>query len=286
MAEHHVLKHHHNTDFLVEVAPGVKLHVNDYGTGKPVILIHGWPYTAAMWEYNIDALIAAGFRVIAYDRRGFGCSSKPWNGYDYDTLADDLKAIIEELKLTHVTLVGFSMGGGEVARYFSRHGGKHVVKAALISSICPYMLKTEANKNGVDQKVFDDILKSLANDRIAFLDSFGKDFFGVTPISHPISGPLLEHFNCMGAVAMPRATIECVKAFSTTDFRGEISAINVPTLIIHGDSDRTVPIAATSEEAAKKIANNKYLVYKSAPHGLFYTEREKFNVDLVNFLKE
>ncbi len=271
-------------DMFIETAPNVKLYVKDYGEGKPVILIHGWPLSNEMWEYQIDTLVQNNYRVIAYDRRGFGKSSQPWDGYDYDTLADDLKAIIEQLDLKEATLVGFSMGGGEVVRYFSRHGGKGVSKAVLIASITPFQLQTDSNPNGVPQEKYDGMAALIKEDRISFLDNFGKTFFGVSFISKPISTPLLDYYRMLCSFASPRATLECAKSFSATDFRHEMASVNVPTLIIHGDEDKTVPIEITSEIAAKLIPDNKFIVYEGAPHGLFYIEKDKLNKDLIEFL--
>ena len=271
-------------DLYIETAPNVKLYVKDYGEGKPVILIHGWPLSNEMWEYQIDTLVQNNFRVIAYDRRGFGKSSQPWDGYDYDTLTDDLKAIIEQLDLKEATLVGFSMGGGEVVRYFSRHGGKGVSKAVLIASVTPFQLQTDSNPKGVPQEKYDGMAKLIKEDRISFLDNFGKTFFGVSFISKPISTPLLDYYRMLCSFASPRATLECAKSFSSTDFRSEMASVNVPTLIIHGDEDKTVPMEITSEIAAKLIPDNKFIVYEGAPHGLFYIEKDKLNRDLIEFL--
>jgi pimeloyl-ACP methyl ester carboxylesterase len=273
-----------STDKYIVTAPNVKLYVKDYGEGKPVILIHGWPLSNEMWEYQIDALVQNNFRVITYDRRGFGKSSQPWNGYDYDTLSDDLKAIIDQLDLKEATLVGFSMGGGEVVRYFSRQGGKGVSKAVLIASVTPFQLKTDSNPDGVPQEKYDGMAEQIKDDRIGFLDSFGKTFFGVSFISKPISTPLLDYYRMLCSFASPRATLECAKSFSTTDFRREMASVNVPTLIIHGDEDKTVPIEITSEIATKLIPDNKFIVYEGAPHGLFYIEKDKLNKDLLEFL--
>ena len=272
------------TDRYIETELNVKLYLKDYGQGKPVILIHGWPLSNEMWEHQIDALVENNFRVIAYDRRGFGKSSQPWNGYDYDTLADDLKAIIDQLELDEVTLVGFSMGGGEVVRYFSRHGGKNIAKAILISSVTPHLLKTDSNPEGVPQEKYDAMAEQIKEDRISFLDGFGKTFFGVSFISKPVSTPLLDYYRMLGSLASPRATLECAKSFSTTDFSREMASINVPTLIIHGDEDKTVPIEITSEIATKLIPDNIFIIYDGAPHGLFYVEKEKLNRDLIKFL--
>jgi non-heme chloroperoxidase len=262
----------------------VKLTYADHGQGAPVILISGWPLSKEMWEYQVDDLVNSGHRVITYDRRGFGKSSQPWDGYDYDTLTDDLKAIIHHLNLEDITLVGFSMGGGEVVRYFSRYGGAHVSRIVLIGSITPFMLRTDSNPDGVPQETFDDMAQQIKEDRIKFLDEFGKTFFGVGPLSKPLSTPLLEYYRMLCSLASPRATAECAKSFSSTDFRNEMDAVNVPTLIIHGDADKNVPIDATGRQTAKMIADSTFIVYEGAPHGLFYTERERLNADLINFL--
>jgi non-heme chloroperoxidase len=262
----------------------VKIHYNDYGNGKPIILIHGWPLSGDMWEYQINNLVNSGHRVITYDRRGFGKSSRPWNGYDYDTMTDDLKKLIDKLQLKDITLVGFSMGVGEVVRYFNRYGGQGVSKVVLISAITPYMLKTASNPNGVPSEMFDEMSKRMQEDRIAFLDEFGKTFFGVNLLNKPLSTPLLEYYRMLCSFASPRATQECAKAFATTDFRNEMQAITVPTLIIHGDADKTVPIDATGRASAKAIADNTFVIYEDAPHGLFYTHRERLNMDLLQFV--
>lgn len=273
-----------HTDKYIETAQNVRLYVKDYGQGKPVILIHGWPLSNEMWEYQIEFLVQNGFRVIAYDRRGFGKSSQPWDGYDYDTLSDDLQEIIEQLELTDATLVGFSMGGGEVVRYFSRHGGKGVTKAALISSIIPFLLKTNDNPDGHPREKSETTANAIKEDRIAFIDNFGKTFFGVNIINKPLSTPLLEYYRNLCSVASPRATLKCAESFSFTDFRDELNFVKVPTLIIHGDDDKIVPIELTSKKAAEGIRESTYIVYEGAPHGLFYTERERLNNDLLNFL--
>jgi len=262
----------------------VRIYYNDYGTGKPVVLIHGWPLSNEMWEYQISDLVESGHRVIAYDRRGFGKSSKPWYGYDYDTLTDDLKSLIDQLGLEDITLIGFSMGGGEVVRYFSRHAGKGVSKVVLISSVTPFRLKNETNPDGIPQEKFDETIEKIKQDRIGFLDDFGKAFFGASTFSKPLSTPLLEYYRMLCSFASPRATQECAKAFASTDFRSEMKTVNVPTLIIHGDEDKTVDIEISAKESTKLIPNNAFLIYEGAPHGLFYTEREKLNSDLIEFI--
>ncbi|MBE8723591.1 alpha/beta fold hydrolase [Flavobacterium hungaricum] len=274
----------HNTDKYIETAKNVKLYVKDYGKGKPVILIHGWPLSNEMWEYQIEFLVQNNFRVIAYDRRGFGKSSQPWSGYDYDTLTDDLSEIITQLQLEDAALIGFSMGGGEVVRYFSRHGGKGVTKAGLISSIIPFLLKTEDNPDGHPREKSENTAASIKEDRIGFVDNFGKTFFGINIINKPISTPLLEYYRMLCSFASPHATLKCAESFSYTDFRDELHTIKVPTLIIHGNDDKIVPIDLTSKKASEAIADNTYIVYEGAPHGLFYTDRDKLNDDLLHFL--
>lgn len=263
----------------------IRVFYEDLGEGRPIVFIHGWPLSYEMWEYQVPELIKAGYRCITYDRRGFGQSSKPSSGYDYDTLTDDLKLLLDELDLIDVVLVGFSMGGGEVVRYFSKYGGERVTKAVLISSVVPSMLKTDSNPNGVPQKEFDKMAEGIKNDRIGFLDDFGKQFFGVNIINHPVSNPLLEHFRNLAAKASPIATLECAGAFSQTDFTDEMDSINVPTLIIHGDADKTVPIETAGERAARMIPNNQFVVYEGAPHGLFYTHKDRLNADLMDFIR-
>lgn len=272
------------TDKFIETAPNVKLYIKDYGTGNPVILIHGWPLSNEMWEYQIENLVANNFRVITYDRRGFGKSSQPWNGYDYETLTDDLKAIIDQLELTNITLVGFSMGGGEVVRYFSRHAGANVSKVVLVSSVIPYLAQSNDNPDGRTPEKNEATQLAIKEDRIAFLDDFGKNFFGVNFINNVISTPLLEYYRMLASFASPHATTECAKSFSKTDFRQEVLSIKVPTLIIHGNADKIVPIEISSEKTATLIADNKFIIYDDAPHGLFYTDKEKLNDDLLEFL--
>lgn len=262
----------------------VQLSYKDYGSGRPVVLIHGWPSSKDMWEYQIDDLVNAGLRVVKYDRRGFGKSDKPWDGYDYDTLTDDLHAILEELDLTDAVLVGFSMGGGEAVRYLSRYGSNgRVSKIILVSAVVPFLGQTSDNPDGVPQSVFADMMEQMKEDRINFLEDFGKKFFGVSLLSHPVSTPYLQYFRGLAEMALPRATQQCAIAFANTDFRADVEAVNVPTLIIHGDADLTVPIANSSDRTAKLIPGAIYKVYEGAPHGLFYTERKRLNQDIIDF---
>lgn len=264
--------------------PPVQIYYEDYGKGKNVVFIHGWPLSGSMWEYQVTQLPQQGMRCIAYDRRGFGKSDRPAEGYDYNTLAGDLKALLDELDLNDVTLVGFSMGGGEIAKYFSLYGGKRVSKVVLISAVVPYMLKTADNTEGVPQEVFDSMTKGMIEDRPGFMEDFNKDFFGVSLVNHPVSSAFLTNslVKCMDANVI--ATLQCAKSFSSTDFRMDVPTINVPTLIIHGDADKTVPIKATGEESAKLIPGAKFIVYEGAPHGLWYTEKDRLNQDLIDFI--
>lgn len=262
----------------------VNLFYEDWGTGKSVVFIHGWPLDHQMWEYQTRVLPAMGLRCIVYDRRGFGKSDKSWSGYDYDTFADDLKAVLDHLDLKDVTLVGFSMGGGEVVRYFSRHGGNRVSKVVLLSTIAPYMLKTDTNPDGVPEEAFDGIIKSLEKDRADFLKGLLSVFYGFKENSHLVSEALINWNLTLGMQAFPKATIDCVNAFGKTDFRSEMSSINVPALVIHGDADDIVPMKPTGDQAAQLIPNAIYKVYKGAPHGLFVIDKEKFNADLLEFV--
>ena len=269
----------------VTATDNTRLYVKDWGSGRPVSLMHGWPLSADSWDDQAMALADAGYRAIAYDRRGFGRSEQPWSGYDYNTLADDLANVIEQTGAKDATLVGFSMGGGEVARYMSRHAGKGVVKAALISSVVPFMLKTADNPDGTEPSVFDAMTQGMKEDRAKFFASFFKDFFGVSLVSHPTSVELLEWARAVSMQAGLKPTLACAKAFATTDFRPDLAAFKVPTLIIHGTDDKTVPIAASGRAAAKGIANSTLNEYEGAPHGLFATHKERFTKDLLAFVK-
>lgn len=268
----------------IETKDGVQLHVKDSGRGKPVVLVHGWPLTGDMFEYQTLALLEAGYRVITYDRRGFGQSGHPYEGYDYDTLADDLAAILDKLDIQRAALVGFSMGGGEVARYLSRHGTTRIAKAVLISSVVPYLLKDDSNPDGVDPGVFEDMKKQIRKDRFAFLQSFGKMFYGVGLVSSPVSDALLDWTFILAVMASPKAMLSCVDAFGKTDFRKDLASFTVPTLVIHGTSDKTVPIDVAGRAAAKGIPGARLLEYDGEPHGLFATVPDRLNADLIEFI--
>lgn len=268
----------------IEAKDGTKLHVKDMGQGRPVILIHGWPLTGDMFEYQTVALLESGFRVITYDRRGFGQSGHPASCYTYDTFADDLAAVIDGLELQNVSLVGFSMGGGEIARYLSRHGASKVSKAVLVASVGGYLLKDESNPDGVDASVFEGMKKDIRKDRFDFLQSFAKTFYGVGLVTSPVSQGVLDWSFVLGVMASPKATIDCVDAFAKTDFRPDFAAFTIPTLVIHGTGDKTVPIDPTGRAAANGIAGAKLIEYDGEPHGLFATVPDRLNQDLIEFL--
>lgn len=262
------------------------LYLKDWGAGQPVILLSGWPLSADSWDDQALVLAGSGYRVLAYDRRGFGRSSQPWGGYDYDTLADDLATVIQQTGAEDAVLVGFSMGGGEVARYMSRHGGRSVRKAALISSVVPRMLKSDDNPDGTEQAVFDTMLTRIREDRAQFFAGFFKDFFGVGMLTHPVSNELLEWARAQALQASLRATLECVKAFSSTDFRPDLEAFQVPTLIVHGTVDKTVPIAASAKAAYSGILKSTLSEYDGAPHGLFATHKQQLAEELLAFVRQ
>lgn len=269
----------------VETRDGTNLFYKDWGSGPPVVFIHGWPVNADMWEYQMPYLASQGLRTVAYDRRGFGRSDQPWSGYDYDTFADDLSSLLDHLGLQQVTLVGFSMGGGEIARHLSRHGTGRVAKAVLVAAVTPFLLKTPDNESGAPVSVFDGMVEGLNKDRPNFLAGFGKSFFGVSALSHAVSSETLQWQHNLAMMASPKATIDCVRAFSETDFRRDMEAFNVPTLIIHGDADQTVPIAASGEVTARMIPGARHEVYAGAPHGLFVTHKDRLNTDLLEFIR-
>ncbi len=269
----------------IETQDGTRLFYKDWGAGRPVVLIHGWPLDADMWEHQMPALAEAGFRVIAYDRRGFGRSDQPWTGYDYDTFADDLKAVLDGLDLNDVALVGFSMGGGEIARYMSRHGGARVARAVLVSAVTPYLLKTDDNPDGVDGSVFQGMIDGIRKDRPAFLANFAKTFFGAGVFHSPVSTEIMTWAGNLAMLASPKATTDCVTAFGTTDFRADMPRFKVPTLVIHGDDDKTVPIAVSGKAAAAAIPGATFRVYEGAPHAVPFTHADRLNGDLLAFLK-
>jgi len=264
----------------------IEVFYQDLGTGRPVVLIHGWPLSSQLWDYQLAELPKHNLRVIAYDRRGFGKSSQPWDGYNYDTFADDLKAVLDTLDLQNVTLVGMSMGGGEIARYMSRHGGARVSKVVFMSAITPYLLKTDDNPDGVDGDVFEDMKEKLTKDRADFLQTFGKQFYGIGFLDKPVSQAQLDGDFARAYAASQKATVDCVTAFSETDFRDDLAQIHVPALIIHGDADKVVPIEASAERTAAALPNAQYIVYEGGSHGLVVSEKDRVIEDLLSFIQE
>lgn len=269
----------------IQAGQPVRIYYEDFGEGRPVILIHGWPSTHLMWEYQSAELADAGLRVIAYDRRGFGLSSVPYHAYDYDSLSSDLHELIEQLNLKEVTLVGFSMGGGEVVRYLSRYGDKRIAKIVLVGAVPPCLGQKEDNPAGVPRDVFEGMLKGLKQDRAGFLTEFGKNFFGVGEPGINVSDAYLQHFRTLSTLSSPHATTECVNSFAFTDFRPDLKAIKVPTMIIHGDNDKIVPFEISGALMAKALPEAKVEVYAGGGHGIFYTHKEQLNADLLAFIR-
>ena len=262
----------------------VELHYEDYGTGRPVVLIHGWPLSGRSWENQVPALIEAGYRVITYDRRGFGTSSQPWGGYDYDTFAADLDALLRHLDLTEVTLVGFSMGGGEVVRYIGTYGTDRIAKAVLAAAVPPFLHKTDGNPDGaLDDAAIAGFLGAVQADRIAFLDAFTTGFFSAGD-TLKVSEAQRGYARDLAAVASPKGTLDCITAFSYTDFRDDVAKITVPTLVIHGDSDAIVPFEASGKRAHEAIAGSELVVIKDGPHGINASHAGEFNAALLEFL--
>lgn len=272
---------------MIKTRDGTELYVKDWGpkTGRPVVMMHGWPLTSDTWDDFAVVAAEAGFRAIAYDRRGFGRSDQPWDGYDYDTLADDLADVIAATGVADAALFGFSMGGGEVARYMSRHGGKGVSKTALIASVVPYMAETSDNPNGVPQSVFDQMAAGMKEDRAHFFRSFFKSFYGVGVFTGSVSDAVLDWSFQQTMMAGLRPTLACAKAFSSTDFRPDLASFNVPTLVIHGTGDQTVPIDTAGRAAAAAIPGAKLIEYDGAPHGLFASNKQQLTDDLMAFLR-
>ena len=269
-----------------ENSGSIDLYYEDHGSGKPVVLIHGWPLSGSSWEKQTVALLEAGYRVIAYDRRGFGESSKPTSGYDYDTMAADLHEVITKLDLRDVTLMGFSMGGGEVARYVGTHGSERMSKAVFISAIPPFPLKTADNPSGIDASVFDGIKAALAADRPAFLAQFFSNFYNVDVLEGKRVSPQVVQLSWNVAVqASPKGTLDCVQAW-LTDFRKDLARIDLPTLVIHGDADRILPIDATGRRTHEAVKGSRLLVVEGGPHGLIWTHADQVNRELVAFLGE
>ncbi|UZD23432.1 alpha/beta fold hydrolase [Algoriphagus halophytocola] len=264
----------------------VKIYYQDYGKGDPVILIHGWPLSHQAWEGQISTLVDAGYRVIAYDRRGFGKSSQPLNDFDYSSLTEDLRELILQLDLSNVTLVGFSMGGGEVVRYFTDYEGDRVVKAALIASIIPLVAQKDDNPGGVPQSNLDEIMAKLKTDRIGFLKGFHENFYNFQELKDRVSQANLDYDFSIASHASPIATLKTAEAWANTDFRSELKNVDVPTLIVHGDADHIVPFQTSAKQAAQGIQDNEYHLIFNAPHGLNLTHKAELNALLLAFLKK
>ena len=268
-----------------ENAAPVEIHYEDHGSGSPVVLIHGWPLSGRSWESQVPALVDAGHRVVTYDRRGFGSSSQPWEGYDYDTFASDLATLMDTLDLSDATLVGFSMGGGEVVRYISSHGTDRVSKAVLAAAVPPYLLKTDDNpEGGLDEDTIAQFQGAVKGDRIAFLEDFTTNFFAAGDRTDLISEDQRLYMKTIGSLASPKGTLDCINAFGRTDFRGDIEKVTVPTLVIHGDSDAIVPLEVSGQRSADSLTDSHLVVVEGGPHGLNATHADEFNTALLDFL--
>jgi peroxiredoxin len=264
-------------------SPSTELYYDDVGRGQPVVLIHGWPLSQRMWESQILALADGGYRCIAYDRRGFGDSGKPSGGYDYDSFASDLNDLMTQLDVHDAVLVGFSMGGGEVARYVGRYGTGRVAKAALLASVTPFLLKTADNPSGIDQAVFDGMIEGAKADRVTFLEQLLPNYYNYEP-GTGLSADLLPFSKWIAWSASALGTVECIRAFGTTDFREDLAKLTVPTLIAHGDSDRIVPLEISSQLAHERIKGSRLEVIKGAPHGFAATHGLQLSELLLDFL--
>ena len=262
----------------------IELYYEDHGAGEPIILIHGYPLSGASWEKQVPALLAAGYRVITYDRRGFGRSSKPTTGYNYDTFAEDLRVLVGHLDVSGITLCGFSMGGGEVARYIGKYGSKSVSRAIFISSVPPFLLKTPDNPEGVDGSVFEGIEKAVAADRYAFFDGFFKNFYNADVLTGTLISPqaMQSSWN-VAAASSATASLASVATWHE-DFRKDLAAINIRTLVMHGDADRIVPLGASGSRTAKLIKGSHLVVVKGGPHCITWTHAPEVNRELVAFL--
>jgi non-heme chloroperoxidase len=268
-----------------ENSHSVELYYEDHGEGKPVVLIHGWPLSGASWERQVSVLVDAGYRVITYDRRGFGKSSQPFLGYDYDTLAADLHALILELDLHDVALIGFSMGGGEVARYVGKYGTSRVKKAGFVSAVTPFLLKAPDNPEGLDKNIFDGLQKACLKDRPAFIAKFLEGFFNFDSLKGTlISNEAIQANFIVAMGASPKATHDCIGSW-LTDFRADLRRFDIPTIVIHGAADQTAPIAATGTRMSGFVKGAKLVTIEKGPHGLNWTHAEQFNQALLSFLQ-
>ena len=267
-----------------ENSSNIDLYYEDHGSGQPVILIHGYPLSGVSWEKQVTALLAAGHRVITYDRRGFGKSSQPTAGYNFDTFAGDLDKVVTQLELRDFALVGFSMGGGEVARYIGKYGSNGVSKAIFISSVPPFLLKTPDNPEGVDGAVFEGIEKAIAADRYAFFTEFFKNFYNTDLLlGKRVSEQAVQASWNVAASASATASLACVPTWHE-DFRRDLTRVDIPTLVIHGDADRIVPIGAAGLRTAKLVKGARLVMIKEGPHCITWTHADEVNQELVSFL--
>jgi non-heme chloroperoxidase len=262
-----------------------ELFFQDQGTGPPVVLIHGWPLSHRMWESQVTALTDAGFRCVSYDRRGFGDSGRPAGGYDYDTFASDLNDLMVHLDLKGAMLAGFSMGGGEVARYLGRYGADRVSRAMLLGAVTPFLLKTADNPDGVDRSRFDEKLAGVKRDRLAFLDQFFKNFYNDDHRATGVSADLIPYSKSIAWGASPLATQQCIIAFGTTDFRQDLASITIPTCVVHGDKDRIVPVDVSGARAHGMIRGSRFEILRGAPHGFAATHAAELNALMLDFLR-
>ena len=270
---------------MIGTRDGTRIHVKYWGTGRPVVFSHGWPLNADAWEDQMNLVASQGFRAVAHDRRGHGRSDQPWNGNDMDTYADDLAAVIEALDLRDAVLVGHSTGGGEVTRYLGRHGTRRVAKAVLVGAIPPLMLRTAANPGGQPREAFDAIRKGVAADRSQFYRDLGAPFFGANRPGSAVSQGVRDAFWLQCMQCGLRAALECIAAFSESDFTEDLKRIDVPTLVVHGDDDQIVPIDNSARLTAQRIERATLKVYPGGSHGLATTEMAKFNADLLAFIR-
>jgi pimeloyl-ACP methyl ester carboxylesterase len=265
--------------------PPTEIYYEDVGRGRPVVLIHGWPLSGRMWEGQVNALLDAGYRCVTYDRRGFGNSGRPGGGFDYDTFSSDLRDVVTALDLQNAMLVGFSMGGGEVARYLGRYGDDRVSRAMLVAAVPPFLAKTPDNPDGVDRSVFDDMIAGIKRDRIGYLSEFLRKFFNWEPGKPVPSEEAIAYAKSIAWVASPLATQQCITAFGTTDFRRDLTKIRIPVLVVHGDADRIVPLELSARKAAAAIAGSRLEVIPGAPHGLTATHGDELNRLILGFLR-